>query len=519
MTKNIFEELAVAQHKEELARIKILSRIKSGDIKGAHRIAKPYLERLSQRGTGGPIPTGWLKISKTLCAVDIQTHGINNTEKGNFPKEESWLNTALEIISSRTKGLIKALVPASMAIALMVQVLGPTVVTAGPPGLLAVPHLFAQKKVNDKEGQPLSWELLNQGLESLPKSLNDRLRGEVHMPNAEQKQSIEWSVGKVSRNESTKLIEAELIAKNISNSKVSISQFAMTDSQYEGCEIKKGPNSSEPPAYGSSSPSEIPPNTCAVYKVTIAKAKSPQIMFRTSSGEVHSMQLNLDGFDKLSSPVQRKAWAQYKLTNNTNEQLEITANTPEGVKITNLKISDAQKELNVQTPQGNLILKPQQIATISVEAKQKYSPELELISKSENKSTAYKLKADPLTKFLWSINQTYDNIIALVFNDGKKNMGWEEIKDRLNVIINTISPETNPLYRTDDLMAEVAQGKLLEEEFPAKSPQTKQSDPPPLSPKGTNSPELEEMMEKMKTHQNKLAQETTKKYKAEIGMQ
>jgi hypothetical protein len=524
MPKNIFEELAIAQHKEELARIKILSRIKSGDIKGAHRIAKPYLERLSQRNNE-PVPTGWLKISKILCAVDIQTHGVNNTEGGSFPKEESWLSTALEIISNRAKGLIKALVPATMAIALMVQVLGPTAVAAGSHASLMVAPSLSQKYTNDEKSKSLSWELLEQGLESRPKSLNDRLKGTVHIANPKQKQAIKWSVGGVNRNESTKLIEAELIATNISNSKVTISQFAMTDSRYEGCEIKKDPNTLES-ANLEYSPSEIPPGACAVYKVTIAKAKSPQILFKTGAGELHSMNLNLNGFDKLSNPLERKSWAQYKLTNKTNEQLQITTSTPEGVRITNLKISDGQKELNIESPRGNLILKPQQVATLSVEAKEKYSPELELVSKSENKSTSYKLKANPLTKFLWSINQTYDNITSLVFNDGNENIGWEEIKTRFNCIVKTISLKTNPLCRTgaraDELIAEIAKGKLPEGEIPAKSPKTNPEAPLSLSPKETNYPKAEEIMEKMKLQKNNLAnlakQEITK-YKDHLEIQ
>lgn len=477
MPKTIFEELAIAQQKEELARIKILARIKAGDIKGAHSIAKPYLEKLSQGGSNQKIPTGWVNIAKTLCAVDIQKHGVNKTEMGSFPKEQAWLDTALEIIFNRAKGFLKALVPTTMAIALMTQVLGPTPINADQASILAT-SLTQATNNNQEKDEPLNWQLLNQGVESLPKSLNDRLKGEIYTFNPKKDQAIGLSLGSVKRNQETKLIEAELIAKNISDSKISISQFTMTDARYEGSEIKNESNESNESndpneskdlktLKNNSSPSEIPPGSSAIYKVTIAKTKSPQIMMRASNGEAHSMNLNLDGFDKLSNPIERKSWAQYTLSNKGKEDLEITLNTPEGVRVTKLKLSEGDRELNIQAPQNSLILKPTQVATLSVEAKKNYSPDLELVSKSKDKaskSTTHKLKTNPLVNLGWSINKTYDSIVSLIVSDLEKNLGWQDIKDRFNTILESITPKSNPLYRADDLMEEVAKGGLIEKE-------------------------------------------------------
>lgn len=505
MPKNIFEELAITQHKEELARIKILSRIKAGDIKGAHRIAKPYLEKLSQIGNNKPIPTGWLKISKTLCALDIQNHGVSNLEMESFPGQSSWINTALEIVSNRTKGLIKALVPASMALALLVQAFGPTKINAAdPPKNITIhePLDLKDKTENNEISQGLKTELVKQGYENPPKSLNDRLTKEIHISNPEQQQSIEWSVGNLTRNASTKLIEAELVAQNISNSKVSISQFSMTDSRYESCTIKKDSNKLEP-LNTKSSPSEIPPNAGAIYKVTIAKTKSPQIMFSTKNGEIHSMKLNLDGFDEFSNPLEKKSWAQFKLVNNSKEPLEIVPKTPDGVNISKLKISDGEKELNIESPQKSLVLKPQQVATLLVEAKENYSPDLELTAKSKNKSTIHKLQTSPLTNLVWSINQTYAHVMDLILSNNEKNLGWEEIKDRFNAVVESLAPKPKPIYKANDLIEKVATGSLLLE------PNGMESTQAPLNPHSLASLTL----------QKRKAKQDTKPYGYEIEVQ
>lgn len=488
MPRNIFEELVITQQKEELARIKILSRIKSGDIKGAHRIAKPYLEKIAQRSPNEPIPTGWLAISKTLCAVDICKHGTINTHNSNAitsPKEDSWLHTALEIISNRAKGFIKALVPATLAIALIaqaLQILNPTTAEAVVTPNSEDPHntiantVITKELEQEKGDTDLSWEVIDQGIDPLPKTLNDRLRGKVHLTNPNHAQSIKWSIGSVTRNDSTKLINAELIAQNISDSTVAISEFSMTDSRYEGCTLRPNNNKLEALIENSAenlfnnnsqnSPSEIPKATSAIYKVTIAKSKSPQIIFRTGNGEIHTMKLNLNGLDKLSNPLERKSWAKYKLSNNGKNPLEITIKNFEGVNVTNLKISEGERELNIDSPKEKLILKTNQNATLLVEAKEKYSPDIELLSKSPENIRNYKLQTTAVNKLMGTINRTYDSLVYLVFNDNKKNLDWQEVQNRCDALLSMFTPQNNPKPETKAIINKLSNGCLVEEVTP-----------------------------------------------------
>lgn len=129
MAKNMFEEVATKHQKEELTRKRILNRIKSNDIAGAQKLAAPYLKKLSEiKAFNKPLPTGWVRISQALCTLDINQYGV---AKGQTAEEEmeindnSWIAMACKLINTRLQGIKKSLIPASMAIALMAQVLQP----------------------------------------------------------------------------------------------------------------------------------------------------------------------------------------------------------------------------------------------------------------------------------------------------------------------------------------------------------------------------------------------------------
>jgi hypothetical protein len=446
--KNLFEETAVKQQKEELVRIKILSRIKGGNLKGAYKLARPYLEELSRQGQEGrPTPLGWVRISQTLCAYDMKSHGISRTNKGDiFPSASTWVGTAYEIACERLKGAIKALVPASMAIALIAQALQPIPLKAQNPtalgttpdkleicldditsgGKIQINAVSSLQKDSEVTQPELEWKIVEQGEGKRIKDHGGKLIGSLSMAEASNSQKIKWSTGSISYNSEREKIEIILEAENISRDTVGIKHFSVMDSVYEGCTIKVSKD-----AYlgynEHRSPSELKPQNLAKYKISTMEGVDPIIMFRTQDGETHSLILKVPSIENIRGASESISWVVYKGINNSYQDVSISIDKPDNVLIKKISI---ENKSGVVTKNWNdkIILHPGNKITLDTEYAIKERPPLILQTSSRDSQRSYELQSSNSTGMGEKLEQIYKKLMSKLLNNDYDYVDWSEVE-------------------------------------------------------------------------------------------
>jgi len=452
MVRNLFEEVALAQQKEELTRIRIYAKIKAKDIKGAHKLAKPYLKKISERKNNGEvIPTGWVKIAQTFCAIDIEKYGIDGTQESNtsreYPKENTWIEVALNIAISRLRGLMKSIVPASMAIALIAQVLQPMVSKAEGPKTMGVtpdgitlhkkttgPHGNLEVSVSsglpiqgDPEINPpeLEWCIEDKGDKNNPDGNTAKLTGYYGHYQDGETPRLAWSLNSISTDPETGLVRAKIRVENKSNEVVPISQLSMSDSRYEGCIVAISDSIFH--EYGPQRcPSEIGPNQSAIYEVSIAKEKAPSINFQSGDGEIHNLVLEIPWSEKDRKLDSGEDWVTLRAENTGYIPVELIAEK-DNIEVKKGDLLNNQETLT-KTTTLPITLNPGQFVSMTIKNIETGTMNLGIKTISRDGEREYKLRVSDPKTIKEKMVANYQRWLNLLLGGSHDTISWEGIK-------------------------------------------------------------------------------------------
>jgi hypothetical protein len=450
MPKNLFEEIAIEQEREQLAKMKIIAKLKSNDLKGAHKLAKPYLEKINERiKYGGNIPTGWIKISQALCACDVQKNGIVKDKNQNLEEPDSggWIRVGYRIVVERLRGATKSLVPATLALALVTMVLQPIVTKAETPTsygiipnsiVLNIEQVTGEGKlrVEAKSKLPpnsqevtkpeLEWNLKERGVGKHTRDSQTKLITSTMLEHDSSAQKISWSLDNIYLDPSNKIIKAKLRAKNSSRLKTKIEHFSMSDADYRGCRVELSSTVSKE-FNEFRTPAEIPPKSSAVYEVDINPGSLPIIMFRSKDGETHSMILKVSSLEELQMASEAKRWATYEAINTSYQDIKIRCIPQEESEITQIVVE--RKNGNIElTPNEEIILHPGNRILFEVVAPPSEHPEAVVETLSRDSTRLYTLSSKDSENAKEKIMQTYQKILTRIFGEGSSRISWDEIE-------------------------------------------------------------------------------------------
>jgi len=484
MVKNLFEDLAAEQKKEQLTKIRVIAKLKNNDVKGAHRLAKPYLEKIKEGlSYGEVIPPCWLRISQALCAGDISKYGISQGKTTRTTTDKNWIEVAYKIVCQRLEGIKEALVPASIAMALLTQVLQPLNANAqGPSAYGATPDqltlseeditAFGKLKVsasseirddNHNVTKPeLVWSLKDKINEPIPENKESKLIGSVLLKDGKKEPKLSWSITETNYNKETKTIELKIQAKNNSKDAAPIKHFSMSDAIYEGASLKLSDTVSQ--EYNKyRSPSEIPPGSSLTYSASVSKNSLPVIMFRTKDGETHTMIVKLQPIEVLENNKERKSWTTYSAVNDSYQDIKASVLAEEPAKIA---------EITVITKKGTISYRPDEIflahpnnrIEIKVEGGIGGEHKINIVTRSRDSTREYKLLTSKIEKVHEKLIQNYDRLLRKLFLAKENYLSWEGIKtayDRERSALVELTAEEIP--KTGEDLMPIATTLSLEE--------------------------------------------------------
>jgi hypothetical protein len=336
--KDLLRQASIEQSREELIRLRIVALIRAGKIKEAHKLARPYLKTIETRNKMGyPTPTGWIHISKCLCTQDLESYGLSKeNSSAQAPSASTWVHKAMEIVESRLQGIRRALVPASLALALVAQVIHPTRADAGgqfvrgetPDGIsltsertnqfgrLGVKATSNLDKDDKFKNPELVWEFEDR------KKISPRGIAKV-VGSSKGGDALVWSMPEVKYNDDENYIEGHLTVENTSNREVDVTYFSLSDSSYTGCSLYLS-NEVCKEYTDYRSPSKIPPKAKAIYYINMQENALPTLKFKTGEGEEHSLIIKIPSKKDLLSPENMEILT-YKAKNTSFVDLDVIA--------------------------------------------------------------------------------------------------------------------------------------------------------------------------------------------------
>lgn len=478
MHKNFFENLAVEQNTENLTRIKILARIKANNLKGAQQLAKPYLQKIAiSKLERNSIPSGWIKISQLLCALDIEQNGITQAAiQPEKPDARAWINTALEIIVKRFKGIKKSLVPASLAIALVAltgQILQPINASAqnprhsaNPPdqillsiqqttaiGNLLVKSLSVLTEKNEHTKPELQWALIGRGRGLRPQGEPPKIIASTILEENKLVQQLSWSLGAIRLDPGSDKLEVDLIAKNSSNKPATIMSFSLGEANYKGCSLELSDSTTN--KYGEhTSPTEIPAQTIAVYKISTTEQSLPTIILKTTDGETHSLLIKLPNLKDLKSQSEKKHWATYRAQNNSLLDIEIKPEVHEKSYIENIRVENKKGSTEFKM-EDKPTLYPNNTMDITVVTSIDLDTTLNITTSSRVGTKQYNLSNTSPTTIDERFIKSYKKLIAMLFPIQPEFISWEDIKTQYD------KERTALVEFSDDLTSIPTGGKII----------------------------------------------------------